>query len=85
MTEITTDIPPTIPNRYNTATLVMMVGGAFVILDPFMTAAGSWIQAHSSIVFSPGYSAELKHWVEVAVTAWVAHKHTAPATAEPVG
>lgn len=61
---------------YNTATLVMMVGGAFVVLDPFLVALGAYIQSHSSIVFSPGYSDQLKHWVEVALTAYVAHKHT---------
>ncbi len=65
-------------SRYNTATLVMMIGGAFVILDPFLKALGIYIQAHSSIVFSPEYSDQLKHWVEVAATAYVAHKHTAP-------
>lgn len=72
---------PQTPARYNTATLVMMVGGLFVILDPFLTALGHYIQGHTAIVFPPDYSASLKHWVEVGVTAYVAHCHTAPVEA----
>lgn len=67
---------PTLPNRYNTATVVAFVGATFVVLDPMIQALGHWMQGHSSIVFPPDYMQTLKQYVEMAVVVWTVHYHT---------
>jgi len=63
------------PNKYNTATIVGLVGALLAVLDPFLKGAGVWIQAHSAIVFSDDYMGVLQRFLEVAVLVWATHAH----------
>lgn len=63
------------PSKYNTATVVGLVGAALAVLDPFLQGAGVWIQHHSAIVFSDDYMGVLQRFVEVAVLVYATHHH----------
>lgn len=64
------------PNKFNTATIVLMVGTVFAMLDPFLRALGQYIQAHSLVVFSDEYMNILQKGVETLVTVWFTYRHT---------
>ena len=63
------------PNKYNTATIVGLVGALLAVLDPFLKGAGVWIQGHSAVVFSADYMGVLQRFLEVAVLVWATHYH----------
>jgi len=58
-----TPVPVPVP-RFNTATLVLVIGYIFAILDPFLVAFGQYLQSHSAVVFTDSYMGILKQSVE---------------------
>ena len=74
----TPDAPQTpSPNRFDAATIALMVGTAFSILSPFLTAAGVWIQAHSLVTFTDDYLRVLESGIATLATTIAVYRHGA--------
>lgn len=67
------------PNRYDTATIVLLVGLLAAAFDPFVVAGITWIQMHTIVIFPAGYPQLLARILEVCMTGYSAHYHTTPA------
>lgn len=66
-------------NRYNTSTVVGLVGLVGALADPFVVAGMAWVQHHTTVVFPEGYVSLLSRVLEVLAMVYSAHYHTTPA------
>ena len=66
------------PPRFSTATIVGLIGAVFAVLNPFLLGLGTWIQQHSTIVFSDDYMQVLTASVTTIATTLAVAWHTSP-------
>lgn len=68
-------MPDTTVPTFSTATFAALLAAWWPVADPFLVAAGGYIQAHTSIAFPEGYSMTVRAALEAAVTALAIRWH----------